>query len=192
MDALQLFRIGYEPQHGDMDRRLLEDLTEDQVRSVPQAGLNSIDWSLWHMTRCEDIAFNRLIADRPQVLDDAWARRLNVSVRDIATGMADDEVADLSTRIDLEGLVGYRAAVSQRTLEIIDTLRPEDLDQTLSQTQLRHVIDEGVLGPNASWVEQRWAGRPKGWYLTFLGDSHNRGHFGEARVVRTLLGFRGR
>ena len=83
------------------------------------------------MSRCEDIAFNRLIADHPQVLDDAWARRLNVSVRDIATGMADDDVVDLSTRIDLEGLLAYRTAVSQRTLEVVRTLRPEDLDQTL-------------------------------------------------------------
>jgi hypothetical protein len=192
MDALQLFLIGYEPLHGDMDRGLLADLTEDQVRSVPQAGLNSVAWTLWHMTRCEDIAFNRLIADHPQVLDDAWARRLNVSVRDIATGMADDDVVDLSTRIDIEGLLAYRTAVSQRTLEVVHTLRPEDLDQTLSQAQLRRVIDEGVLGPNAGWVEQNWDGRPKGWYLIHLGVNHNRGHFGEARIVRTLFGFRGR
>jgi hypothetical protein len=134
----------------------------------------------------------RLVADHPQVLDDAWARRLNVSVRDIATGMADDDVVDLSIRIDIEGLLAYRTAVSQRTLEVVHTLRPEDLDQTLSRAQLRPVIDEGALGPNACWVEQNWDGRPKGSYLTHLGVNHNRGHFGEARIVRTLFGFRGR
>jgi hypothetical protein len=193
MDAVQFFLIRYESLHGDMDRRLLADLTEEQIRSSPHEGSNSIAWYLWHMTRCEDIGVNRLVADRSQVLSEgAWTSRLNVSLQDIGTGMADDEVTDFSTRVDLGALQDYRAAVGQRTLDVLRTVNPQDLDDVLDAAQLRRVLDEGALGDNAEWVGEYWSGKTRGWCLAQLGLVHNFSHFGQAILVRGMLGHRGR
>ena len=192
MDTLEFFRLRYEPLHSHMGRELLADLSEEQIRSRPHAGVNSIAWLLWHMTRCEDIGVNRLVADRPQVLDDEWATRLGLSHRDIATGMSDDEVSGLSERVDLAALLDYRAAVGRRTVEVLSSLRADHLDEVPGRAHLRRVVEEGALGPNAGWVEQLWDGRPKGWFLAQLGLAHNHLHFGEARVARGLLGYHAR
>ena len=38
--------------------------------------------------------------------------------------MADDEVADLSARLNLEGLRAYWGAVGERTVSVVEALRP--------------------------------------------------------------------
>jgi hypothetical protein len=40
-------------------------------------------------------------------------------MRDIGTGMADDEVSDLSARLDLAALRDYYTAVGRRTVEVV-------------------------------------------------------------------------
>ena len=67
--------------------------------------------------------------------------------------MADDEITDFSARVDLEALRAYRAAVGRRTLDVVRTLHPSDLDQVLDPAQLRRVIEEGSLGERADWVQ---------------------------------------
>jgi hypothetical protein len=190
---VQFFLLRYESLHGRNDDELLGGLADDQVRQRPLPGVNSIAWLLWHMTRCEDIGVNRLVADRPQVLlDGDWPARLKVSLTDIGTGMADDEVTNFSARVDLDGLRAYRAAVGRRTLEVVHRLRPEDLDQVLDPAHARRVVEEGALGANAGWVEDKWRGVTKGWCLAQLGLTHNFTHFGEAFRMRRLLGSRRR
>ena len=193
MDALEFFLLRYESLHGRNDDELFDELTDDQIRRSPLPGVNSIAWLLWHMTRCEDIGISRLVADRPQVLlEGDWPARVNVSLTDIGTGMADDEVADFSARVDTEGLRAYRAAVGRRTLEVVGSLRPQDLDEVLDPIHVRRVAEEGAFGANAGWVEEKWRGVTKGWCLAQLGLTHNFAHFGEAYVVRGLLGLRRR
>jgi DinB superfamily len=82
-------------------------------------------WLVWHMARYEDI-LNLLLVGRPQVLDEEhWLPRLNLSVRDVGTGMGDDEVSDLSARLDLSALRDYYIAVERRTVDVVRSLRPE-------------------------------------------------------------------
>ncbi len=191
MDALRFFLLRYEILHGERQVDLLEGLGEAQIRRTPHPGVNSIVWLLWHTTRCEDVGVNRLVADRPQVLDDeGWASRLGVPLRHIGTGMADEEVAELSASVDIHALLAYRAAVGRRTLQVVSALRPEDLDSKLDRVGLRPVVAEGPLGEHAQWVEDYWDGKTRGWFLAQLGLTHNHAHFGEAFVVRGLMGLR--
>lgn len=50
---------------GEAEGRL-HGLPDDQLRLRPQ-GWNSIAYLLWHMARCEDVAANVVVAQRPQV-----------------------------------------------------------------------------------------------------------------------------
>ena len=67
-----------------------------------------------------------LLELRPQVFDqEAWMARLHVPLRHCGTAMTDEEVSDLSARIDLAALRAYWAAVGRGTLAVVHALHPE-------------------------------------------------------------------
>jgi hypothetical protein len=194
MDALSFFRTRYDDLHARMTDDLLAGLDDERLRRRPHPAVNTIAWLLWHMARGEDIAVNRFVADRAQVLDEAgWRDRLAVDRRDLGTGMDDGEVDDLSARIDLDALRGYWAAVGRRTLDVVTTLGAPDLDGAVTAEHARRVtVDEGAAGGRAPWLADGWAGRPRGWFLNQLALVHPYGHLYEGRVVKGLWGLRGR
>ena len=122
------------------------------------------------------------VAAEPQTLDGEWLKRLNVWLRDIGTGMDDDEVSEFSMRVDIDALSAYHAAVGKRTEKIVEALTPEDLDEVADPSEIRKAIsDEALLRENADWVEGNFSGRPQGWFLAQLGLAHNYGLRGEHR-----------
>lgn len=193
MDTLQFFLLHHERVHSQVERDFLTGLTDDQMRSRPYERSNSIAWLVWHMARCEDM-MAMIIAGRPQLLGQAgWLSRFNLSRRDIGTGMADDEVSDFSSRVNIAALRAYYKAVGDKTQKVVRTLRPEDLDEVPDPSQLRALLSaEGALGENAGWVNQLYDGQTKGWFLGHLGIGHNQMHRGEALTVRGLQGIRNR
>ena len=54
MDALEFFALRYDNVHTVLTSRLLDGLTDEQLRQRPH-GVNSIAWLLWHLARCEDV-----------------------------------------------------------------------------------------------------------------------------------------
>ncbi len=168
---------------------LLRNLTEEQLRARPHPGFNSLAWLFWHMTRGEDVGMNLIIAGRPQVLDEGgWVTSLNVSFRDVATGMADQEVDDFSQHVDIEALLGYRAAVGKQTQAIVRQLRPEVLDEKIDSELIRRVQDAGALGPKTDWVPKRWLGKTKSFTLLYTVLGHTYIHIGQCEDIRALLG----
>ncbi|HEX9709157.1 MAG TPA: DinB family protein [Candidatus Thermoplasmatota archaeon] len=193
MDAIHFFLLRYGDLHGPLIDDLLAGLSEAQWRQRPHPGVNPIVWLLWHMARVEDVAVNRFLADRPQVLDEErWLERLTVARRDVGTGMDDAEVNDLSARIDLPALRGYWDAVTRRTLAVVETLRGGDLDRPVSAERVRQVaFAEGAVGDKAAWLADFWAaGRTRAWVLLQVPLLHVYGHYYEARVAKGLWGIR--
>ena len=169
---------------------ILRDLTDEHLRARPQAGFNSLAWLFWHMTRAEDLGMNLVIAAGPQVLDESnWTSRLNVSFRDAATGMTDQEVDAFSQQVDIEALLGYRTAVGVRTQAIVRELRPEVLDEKIEGELVQRIREAGAFGPNAGWVPERWLGKPKGFTLMHTVLGHTYIHLGQCEDIRGLLGF---
>jgi hypothetical protein len=188
MDAREFFLLHHGRVHAQVEKDFLHDLSEAQMRLRP-AGLNSIAWIVWHMARCEDV-INVLLAERPQVLDqEDWLTRLNLSPRDVGTGMADNEVSAWSARVNLEALCGYYTAVGQSTVEVVTTLRPQALDE---MPDLHRLHTEGVFREAAMWAISEREGQTKGWWLGHLGLGHNQMHRGEALTIRGLQGIHNR
>ena len=160
-----------------------------RFRSRPHEAVNSIAWLLWHIARCEDVYMNRLLSDRPQVLEEeGWPARLDVPLRRIGTGMTDEEVAELSAKINIPALRAYYDAVGRRATEVVASLRPETLDEVVDEAHIHRVLFEGVLEANADRVVSAYRGRTKGYYL-MQALTHKASHLGQAGVVRRLLGF---
>jgi hypothetical protein len=192
MDAIGFFLSRYGDIHGGLVEGLFAKLSETQLRTRPHAGVNTISWLVWHSARIEDLAVNRFLSDRPQVLDEGWRERLAVSQRDVGTGMTDAQVDELSARIDLQGLKGYWAAVSARTLEAAETLRGSDLEALVPAEKVRAAVRaDSAVAPGVDWLTDFWAGgRTRAWMLSQTALLHPYGHYYEARVVSGLWGAR--
>jgi uncharacterized damage-inducible protein DinB len=193
MDTLQFFLFHYERLHTQVERDFLIGLRDDQMRSRPYEGSNSIAWLIWHMARCEDMT-SFIIAERRQVLAEGdWLARFNLSRHDIGTGMTDEEVGNFTDEVDLAALKDYYKAVGQRTREVVQSLRPEDLDETPDSRQLRRVLfEDGTLSENILWVIDEREGRNKGHWLGASGLTHSNLHRGEALTIRGMQGIRNR
>jgi DinB superfamily len=192
MDAIGFLLLRYSDLHGSLIDGLISRLPEPHLRARPHPGVNTVAWLLWHSARIEDVALNRFLADRPQVLDAGWLETLGVPRRDVGTGMKDAEVDELSARIDLQALKGYWDAVTARTLEVIETLRGSDLEVLVPAERVRSVVlSEGVVAPGAEWLTEFWAGgRSRAWVLAQTALLHPNGHYYEARVAAGLWGAR--
>jgi hypothetical protein len=192
MDAITFFLGRYGDLHTGLVDGLLAKLPEAHLRTRPHPGVNTVAWLLWHSARIEDVAVNRFLADRPQVLDDGWFERLTVARRDVGTGMSDAEVDELSARIDLQALRGYWDATSARTLELVETLRGSDLEATVPGERVRSVVrSESAVAPGVEWLTEFWAGgRSRAWILAQTALLHPYGHYYEARVAAGLWGAR--
>jgi hypothetical protein len=189
MDAIHFFLPLHELMHGQIADRFSQ-LTDAQMRLRPLPHMNSIAWLLWHIARSEDMGVNRLIANRSDVLaSEGWTSRLSLSRRDMGTGMTDEEVAEFSARVNTVALREYSAAVGRRTQAVVRTLRAEVLDEVQDASHIRKIlVDEGVVGPNAAWLEQLYVGKTNGWLLGQLALRHPSGHLGQATLARKMQG----
>jgi hypothetical protein len=145
------------------------------------------------MARAEDGGLNRLIFDQPQVLDEPgaqWQAKMRVPLRHLGSTMTADEVDAPNVRIDLGALWAYSLAVAERTRELVGQLDPAILDQPIPIPHLRRVLyDEGLLRPGYAWPEPPlYNGSPRGEHLMMFGLTHNFYHWGEIRIVHSLLG----
>ena len=168
---------------------LLEGFSEEQMRLRPQAGMNSVAWLIWHMARTEDVVMNLLVAGRPQVLqEEDWLTRLKLSRSDIGTGAGDEDVADISAKLDIPALLAYRMAVGRRTREIVSLLQPEELAGPVEPSRITHLLSVGTLIDDAYSLAEFWKSKTKGFLLAMPATGHNFAHLGEAINIKRRLG----
>jgi DinB superfamily len=166
--------------------RVLNGLTEDQMRLRPREDLNSIAWILWHVARAEDIILNPVLTGRDQLFDDTWMKRLGVTRKDFGVGMKSPEVTDLTRSINLDALREYRDAVGKRTRELIGGFQPQDWEGQVQQSAMERAAAEGAVPPP---MVQAFSGRPRAAVLSGIALFHPAGHFGEATTIRSAGGF---
>ena len=194
MNAAQFFLLRYEPLHGMMTDRVLDGLTDDQLRARPH-GQNSIAWLLWHVARAEDIGVNAFAYDRPQLFDEGdWGKRIGSGRRDLGTSMTSDEVTAFTARVDLAALRDYWRALGDRTLDTVRRNGDRGWEEPVDPARMRHIIREtGDYGPrvDSNRVETLYGGMTRGRAFAHLALTHTFGHFSEAGVVRGMLGYPG-
>ena len=169
--------------------RTLTGLSDEQMRVRPREDLNSIAWLVWHIARAEDIMVSRVLAGRPQVFDDAWAKRLGITRRDFGIGMSSAEVSDLTRQIDLGALREYRDAVGLRTREVVSGFKDQDWQGEVTAPAMEQAAAEGAFGARTEPMVKAFSGRPRAMVLSGIALFHPAGHLGEAVTVRGAGGF---
>ena len=162
-----------------------DNLSNDEARGIPPKFKHSIAWCFWHLTRCEDITMNLLVAGTPQLLlSEGWFERMGVPERDTGNAMKPDEMAAFSNQVDLPALHGYRLAVGRRTRAIVPALEAGRFKQPVDPARLQRIRDEGAVLPSEQWLFDYWGGLTIAGLLLMPPTRHNTVHLNEALHIK--------
>lgn len=161
-------------------------LGEKTMRCVPRGGEHSIAWVIWHITRIEDVTMNLLVTGSPQLFHQGnWKGSLKVSIENTGNAMSTEAVAELSAAVDVQALCSYRAAVGQRTREIVQQIRPEKLRQKVDPSRIQRVRSEGAVVEEANEILDYWSGLTISGLLLMPPTRHNFLHLNEILRIKS-------
>lgn len=143
-----------------------EGLSPEQLTWYPGPEANSIAWLIWHLARVEDDHMAGVAGAEQVWLADGWAQRFGLPFDefDIGYGQSAQEAHRVEATSEL--LVGYYAAVHERTAQILRAMSDADFDR---------VVDERWDPPVTAAVR----------IVSVVNDIT--AHIGQAAYVRGLL-----
>jgi uncharacterized damage-inducible protein DinB len=167
MQSRDLLLYAYDQIQGTL-RRAVEGLSAEQLAARVGPEANPIGWLAWHLLRVQDDHVAEVAGSEQAWTADGWADCFGLPFDTSATGygFSPDDVA----RVRVESpdlLLGYAAAVHQRTAAFLRGLSDADLDR---------VVDERWDPPVTLGVR----------LVSVLSDDLQ--HVGQAAYVRGLLG----
>jgi ADP-ribose pyrophosphatase YjhB (NUDIX family) len=107
----------------------VQDLTPEELAWRPGPEANPIGWVLWHVIRVEDM-WLQFFAQRKLELweSQGWHVKFNLPARDNGFGHTPEQVGDFPA-LDLTELLAYFAQVRTSTLDYLQGLSPEQLEE---------------------------------------------------------------
>ncbi len=129
MDTIDILTDAFGRIKGDT-HRAADGRTAAELAYQPDPEANSIAWLVWHLTRVQDHHIGQL-AHRPQAyVVEGWADRLGTDPdpENHGYGHTPEQVAAIRPDSP-DVLLAYHDVVTERTLEYIATVTPEELDR---------------------------------------------------------------
>jgi hypothetical protein len=167
---------------------VLYNLSDDQLRAIPPGEEHSLAWIMFHLTRCEDITMNMLVAGTPQLLlHDDWAKKLNVEIIHSANAMDVGSVAKFSECVNVKALKAYRITVGRRTRQVVKKLKAEDYQKTVDPLRAQKVMEEGAISPDAMEIMHYWAARTIAGLLLMPPTRHCFLHWNEGLKIKKKI-----
>jgi hypothetical protein len=164
---------------------ILDGLTENQWRVIPNNGEHSIAWCIWHMARIEDITMNMLLAGEDQLFHrGGWHARMKTAAQDTGNAMSVDMIRELSETVDVKALRKYRIAVGRRTWDIIKEITPVLLKQKVDAGRLKNALAVGAVEHGAHWLVEYWGGLTLAGLLLMPPTRHLLVHLNEAAKLK--------
>lgn len=149
---------------------------------------NSIAWHLWHIARIEDMTMNILVADDQQVLHSAnWLQKLNIRFSHSGNEMKDEEIAELSSSIDLDSLLQYRIAVGRQTRRLIASIEPKGFREKVQPSRIKRLFDENAVIPEAKSIADYWSKKTIAGLVLMPATRHNFLHMNKCIRIRNKL-----
>ena len=136
-------------------------------------------YNIWHITRIEDICTNILIEDSEQVFTKGnWQEKINSSIIDTGNALTKEEILDFSSKVNRDELMNYRTAVGVRTREIINNLKPDDMNLRMKPERLKRILDEGAVSKKekAVWLVDFWGKKAVSGLLLLPVTRHHAMH----------------
>lgn len=132
-------------------------------------------WHFWHTYRIEDLVSNILIADKPQIFDNEYQKKINASITDTGNALEFDEAVEFGKCLNVVALQDYIIAVGKNTRKIIENLSLEQINSMVSEERVMQILRVGGVTTDVRsvWLLVYW-GRLTvcGMILTPLTDHH--------------------
>ena len=109
-------------------------LDADRLAEAPAPGTNPVGWLVWHLARVQDHHVAELL-DTDQIwVQDGWAARfgLDPDPSNIGYGHRPSDVARVRPA-DARALLDYLGAVQARTVAMLETVVPSELDRIVDR-----------------------------------------------------------
>lgn len=116
-------------------RRALDGLSADLLTARVGPEANTIAWLAWHLLRVQDDHVAAVAGTEQVWTADGWADRFDLPLDASATGYGFSAAEVAAVRVDsADLLLGYGAAVHERTARFLAGLCDEDLDRVVDDT----------------------------------------------------------
>lgn len=167
---------------------VLDDLTESEIRRIPQDGEHSIAWVLLHLARIEDVTMNILVAGRPQIFqDENWLTKMEFISNETGNALDQTGISILSKGINIDALRTYRISVGRRTREIVKQLQPGEFRQRVNPARLERLTNDGAIVESTRWLIDYWSKKTIAELLLMPPTRHNFVHLNEAVQIKQKI-----
>ena len=146
---------------------LKEELTREDFNAIPfinSDGYHSktIAYSIWHISRIEDIVAHTLIAGDDQVFFSGnYQQRIHSPIITTGNELVKEQIADFSKQLDLEELYAYIAEVKAGTEKLLEDLPYSMLKQKPSAERKETLKSLKTVSTDeaAYWLIDYWCGK---------------------------------
>jgi len=109
----------------------LQGLSDADLLKSPSDQCNPIGWLLWHQTRVEDAILSN-VGGRPQAwIEGQWHEKFGMPAEPGSVGAGDSLEQVAAFKPTIANLLGYVDAVREKSLAILKSLSPADLERDL-------------------------------------------------------------
>ncbi|MDE6260919.1 MAG: phage head-tail adapter protein [Oscillospiraceae bacterium] len=122
----------------------------------------TIAYSIWHISRIEDIVAHSLIRGDEQVFFAGnYQKRIGSPIITTGNELVGEQISDFSRQLDLEELYQYLADVKNSTDAIVKNLEFSDLKRKMTEQDKNYLRSLHVVSSDesASWLIDYWCGR---------------------------------
>ncbi|MBO4291433.1 MAG: hypothetical protein J5898_05955 [Lachnospiraceae bacterium] len=116
-------------------------------------------WQFWHTYRIEDLVSNILMANRDQIFDPDWQKRIGACITDTGNALEPEEAAEFAKQINVEALREYMIAVGKNTRSIMEKLTLDEIRSMVPEEWVMRILEVGGVTTDFRSV----------WLLVFWG-----------------------
>ena len=134
-----------------------ENLKIETCKIITKQG-TSILWSIWHITRIEDLISNLLIGNKEPIFNKEVQSKLNIKIKDVGNSMTNSEIELLNNNINIKALNEYRIEVGKSTKKILESIEFNDLKIKVRPEQIKKITQNGGVAndPKSIWLLDFW------------------------------------
>lgn len=122
----------------------------------------TVAYSLWHIFRIEDIVANTLIRGEEQVFfSGSYQSRTASPIITTGNELVKEEIAEFSSKLDIDGLYSYIEEVKKSTELLLRDLTYDDLKRKMTDSDKGRLLKLNVVSTdeNAFWLVDYWCGK---------------------------------
>lgn len=135
----------------------------------------TIAYSLYHIFRIEDITANSLVKKGTQIFfANEYQRKMNSPIITTGNELAGREIAEFSSKLDIDGLYGYISEVNTATAALLKGLSYSDLKTKMTEADRENLIKLKTVSEdeNAVWLIDYWCGKDVGGLIRMSLSRH--------------------